>query len=200
MTFFWRSPYSMPSNLTIGLKRRYIKLIVQRDGGYKCFYCDRELQPKKDVFDHLNDNRRDNRPDNLVLACQSCNIKKANDKEMENIALNKLDENENGIFVGENFPNLKEEEQEENGTSKEIQINEKNYDIVEQFITEEIEKNASILYSDTLNSSVYLCKQKTGHGSHNSVRYYIDTLTSPRAPYEKIGKGKDKRIVKRFSN
>jgi len=190
----------MPSNLTIGLKRRYIKLIIQRDGGYKCFYCQKDLQPKKDVFDHLNDSRRDNRPDNLVLACQSCNIKKVSDKEMQDIALNKLDENENGIFVGENFPNLEEEEKEENGPSKEIYINQKNNDIVEQFLTEEIQKKGSLPYKDTVDCCVYLCRKATNHGSHNSVNNYIDSLTCSRGPFEKVGKGKERTIVKRYSN
>ena len=190
----------MPINLTIGQKRRYIKLIIQRDGGYKCFYCDKELRPKKDVFDHLNDSRRDNRPDNLVLACQSCNIKKANDNEMLDIALQKLEANENGIFVGENFPDLEEEEKEENGPSKEIEINQKNYDIVEQFLTEEIQKKSSIPYKDTVDSCVFLCKQATTPGSHNSVNNYTDTLTCSRAPSQKVGKGKERTIVQRYSN
>jgi len=186
--------------LTIGQKRRYIKLIVQRDGGFKCFYCDKQLTQQTGKFEHLNDNWRDSRPDNLVLACQSCNVKKISDTEMQDAAIEKLEKNESGLFVGENFSILNEDEKEENGTSTEIQINERNYDLVEQYLTDQIQKMGSILYNDTLDSCVYLCKTGTRHGSHNSVRGYLDTLTSSVAPYEKTGNGKDKKIVKRYNN
>ena len=124
--------------LTIGQKRRYMRLIVQRDSGFKCFYCDKELTQRTGVFEHLNDDWRDSRPDNLVLACQSCNVKKKNNNDMQDDALEKLEKNENGLFVGENFSVLQEEEKGENTTSKEIEISKKNYAIVEQFLTEEI--------------------------------------------------------------
>jgi len=186
--------------LTIGQKRRYIKHIVQRDGGFKCFFCGKALEQKTGVFEHLNGNWRDSRPDNLVIACQSCNVKKISDMEMQDGAIEKLEKNEMGLFVGENFSVLDEEEKEGNTASKEIEISQRNSAIVEQFLTEEIQEKGSIPYFDTLHTCVYLCTRETGHGSHGSVRNYINTFTCSRAPFVQTGKGENKVIGKRFSN
>ena len=56
-----------------------LPLLIERDGGHFCFYCKSPLSIEKQVYEHLNSNRYDNRSENIVLACQSCNVKKEND-------------------------------------------------------------------------------------------------------------------------
>lgn len=189
----------MARYLTLAQKRQYLQLLIQRDGGFKCYYCGVELTQKTAVFEHLDGSRRDNRLDNLVLACQSCNVKKIKDGNLQDMADSKLEENESGIFVGEKF--LKKlnlsSGPESTEASKEIDINKKNYDITEEYISEAVQSDGSIEYREALNSSVYLCRQETGHGSQQSVRNYISTLTSKVAPFEIIPQGKRKLIVKR---
>ena len=55
-------------------------------------------------------------------------------------------------------------------------------------------------FKDTLNSSVYLCKVKTGHGSHQCVRNYISSLTSSVGPYEIFKEGKKRLIQRRLKS
>ena len=192
----------MSRRLSLSQKRRYLQLLVERDGGFKCFYCKKDLSFKTAVFDHLNDNWRDSSLDNLVLSCQSCNVKKATNSAMKDFALGKQEKNENGMFVGEKFlERLGANTQRTEEASKEIDINVTNFDITEQYLRETIERDGSVVYSDALHSCVYLCREKTGHGSQQSVRNYLATLTSPVAPLEfsKNDDGK-KIIVKRNRN
>ena len=110
------------NRLTYPQKTKYIDIIVARDGGFKCFYCNEKLEYKTGKFEHLNNDHHDNRVENLVLACQSCNIKKYSDSELRNKADEKLEENEFGIFVRER----KYEDSDDDATkqpSKEIDIN-----------------------------------------------------------------------------
>lgn len=38
-----------------------------------CYWCEKPLSWQMAVIDHLNEVKHDNRPDNLVVACNSCN-------------------------------------------------------------------------------------------------------------------------------
>ncbi len=186
----------MPKRLSMGQKRNYLDFLIERDGGFICFYCKETLNYKSDIFDHLNDDWRDNRPENLVLCCQSCNNKKPYSSEMKNMASEKIDLNELSIFVGaRKFPTDKVTEDEPHEISKEIDINTTNFQITEQHITEVIQTDGSILKQDALDSCVYICKKKTGHGSQQSVRNYIATLTSTVAPFEIVRNEDGKKVI-----
>ena len=190
----------MPRNLSHTLKQKYLPLIIQRDNGFNCRYCNSKLDVKTAVFEHLNNRRVDNRLENLVLACQSCNINKINDGDMQEFAMDTLRENEVKIFVGEkNLLEVTQNPSNNTEPSKEIAINVTNYDITQNYITEIIDNDGSIEFKEALNSCVYLCKRKTGHGSQNSVRSYINTLTSIVAPFQITRNGKMKIIVKRVN-
>src|SRR5438309_3220399 len=190
----------MSRRLSFGQKRRYLQLLVERDGGFKCFYCKKALSFKTAVFNHLDDNWRYNDPDNLVLACQSCNVKKVTNSTMKDVAFGKQEKNVQGTFVGERFlerlgANTKRTEE----ASKEIDINVTNFEITQRYLTETIEKDGTVVYSDALNSCVYLCKQKTGHGSQQSVRNYIATLTSLVARFTLMRDKYRKKVIVRRS-
>jgi len=185
----------MGKDLSFGQKMKYLPLLIERDGGFNCVYCRKPLTRKTAIFEHLNGDRRDNRFDNIALSHQSCNIKKKTDGNFSDIAILKREENERGIFVGEkNLQSIISPFQSQE-VSKEISINKVNFDTTEKFIAEKIGNDGFILYSDALDSSVYLCKKNSGHGSHQSVRNYISSLTSPVAPFE-ISKNTDgKKII-----
>lgn len=188
----------MTKRLSMDQKRRYLDFLIERDGGFICFYCKEPLTYTTAIFDHLNDDWKDNRPDNLVLCCQSCNNKKPHDTKMQDMASVKIELNEMSIFVGEKNFGSEEETQE---ISKEIDINTTNFEITEKYITEVTESDGSILWREALDSCVYLCKTKTGHGSQQSVRNYLATLTSSVAPFEVIRREDGKKvIVKRSGN
>ena len=73
----------MSMQLSLNEKRRLLVYLKERDG-WKCIYCRKEFKNQREpIIEHLNDDRNDNRWDNLVLAHQSCNIEKASQKSME---------------------------------------------------------------------------------------------------------------------
>ena len=186
----------MNRRLSLPEKRRFLKMISFRDGGYHCLYCKILLTPRTLIFEHLNGDEYDNRIENLAFSCQSCNIKKAKgDARIERLADRKLEDNKKK-YVGEKFPNIDEKE-ERVESSKEIDINQKSWVITEEFIRDNIMKNGNMSYQDALNSCVYLCKEKTGYGSNNTIRRHIDALSSPIGPFQIVGKGKNRMIVSR---
>jgi len=174
------------------MKIDLLPFLIERDGGCCCFYCKKKLGITEVKFEHLNCNRTDNRPENIVFSCQSCNIKKISTPDLQIMAKEKLKQNEDGNFLSEkNFVEYTGPQ----SVSNEININVSNYDITRKYITEVIQTDGSILKSDALNSCVYLCKEKTGHGSQQSVRNYIDTLISPVGPLMIICDENNKKLI-----
>lgn len=186
----------MSKQLSYPQKHDYLPDLVTRDG-YKCYQCGASFENSNHIYDHLNDDRSDNRFENTAFCCQSCNNKKPYNLDMRIKAREKLRQNEEGNFVREK-KNIGNDSKE---VSAEIEINTSNYEIAQQHITEKIEVDGFINYSDALNSIVFLCKTRTGHGSHQSVRNYILSLTSVVGPFEIVrNQDKKKIIIKRSGN
>ncbi len=178
------------------------KYLVDRDG-YLCFYCKKKFKSVRDPrYEHLNDDETDDREDNLVLAHQSCNILKSTqkDKKYLSMAEYKLIENEKhagDLYVRESF--LKKNSKDE--ASTEIKISKICFDITEKYVTDNVLANGWVVYKETMDSIVYLCRKKIGYGSEQQIRSHIQALTSPVAPFEitKDPKTKKKIIKKRFA-
>ena len=79
--------------------------------------------------------------------------------------------------------------------SYEIEINKQNFSLAEQYLTQIIETDGFLEYKDTVNSIAMLCKKKTEHGSTQSVREYINMLTSREGPFEIVKDDVKKRII-----
>ena len=181
----------MNKNLSDGLKKKYFPILIERDGGFSCFYCDIILNYSSFIYEHLNNDRSDNRIENIVLGCQSCNNKKPSDKTMQEKAIQKLKQNEESNFMRERkYEDLGE-------VSAEIEMNTKNFDIVEEYIIHEVDLRGVLDYTTALNSCTYICKQKTGHGSQQSVRNYISSLTSEEAPFVVVRDENKKKVIVR---
>lgn len=182
----------MIGTLTQRLKLNFLPLLVKRDCGFNCWYCKKPLSIFNYIYEHLNNNRKDNRFENLVLACSSCNNKKPHDPEMKQRGLEKLSQNETSNYLCErkiSEANLTQE------VSNEIDINVSNYEIVEQYISERVKTDGYILYKNALHSCTYLCKEKTGHGSQPCVRNYISALSSEIGPFEIVRDDNKKKII-----
>lgn len=186
----------MKKQLTQNDKIKVFEQLVERDGGFRCFYCKKSFDEKTSILEHLNNNRNDNRLDNLVLSCQSCNIKKIDVTTLQDLAYEKLEMNENKIFVREKDLKKIASEKSQEG-SKEIDINIKNSDITKKFISDRVDLGGFVEFKDALDSCVYFCKTITGHGSHQSVRNYIAALTSSVSPFEIIKNEHKKKIIVR---
>lgn len=187
----------MSRQLSAKQKQEYLPILIARDGGFNCIYCKGPLNIDTLIFEHLNNNRNDSRIENIALAHQSCNIKKASSYDYQIIAAEKLKENESKMFVGEKIYMPTEAKE----ASTEIDINVTNFEITEQFLRERITTDGSMEFTDALNSIAYLCKKKTGHGSQQSVRNYISILTSSVGQFM-ITKNEEKKkiIVRRTGN
>ena len=182
----------MRKSLSSAQRKKFFPELCERDNGLNCWYCKCKLDLNRVVFDHLNENPQDNRIDNLVLACQSCNVSRITDGELHERGLEKLEENEKTMFVREKI------DSSESIISKEIDINQKNTRITEKFVSSLIDETGSVLYSEVLDACVFLCQKHSGHGSHQSVRNYLASLTSIVGPFKEIRNEQNKRtIVKR---
>jgi len=187
----------MITTLTKRIQTVLLPFIIQRDLGFNCWYCKLPLFFFRYVFEHLSDNREDNRIENLVLACYQCNKKKVHDPEMKQRALKKLSENETSDYLRERKFLIDELTQE---ASPEIEINVANTEITKKFITERLELDGFILFSEALYCSVYLCREKTGHGSPQSAREYIKILTCEVAPFKIVRDENNRKIIVKRCN
>jgi hypothetical protein len=187
----------MAGYLSYTQRKKIVPLIIERDG-YSCYLCGIEFKdPKEPRLEHLeNGMPLNNDLDNLALAHQSCNIKKANDiNAYIDIIEAKQEENRTTIYVRERKPNKKY-------ASSEIEISNACYSITEEYLIDKILQHGWINYKETLPSIVYLCKKKTGHGSNVQIRNHLDTLTSKEAPFmiEVVNDGsKKKKIIRKRS-
>ena len=184
----------MTKTLTSTIKKDNLPKLIRRDDGFTCLYCLKYLNGDY-VFDHLDDNRFHNEIENLALSCQSCNVKKANSIELKIIAQEKRKKNEEMAL------NYMEDATASENLPSEIEINKALYNFTKQYIYERVNTDGSIPCADALNEIVYLCQEKFGHGSEQTVRRYINQLTCGVADYQVIRDGKNnKQIVKRKLN
>jgi len=179
----------MNRTLTSKMKLEYLPILIKRDGGFKCFYCSKNLLNGYWVYEHLDDNPTHSYIENIVLACPSCNVKKKDNFDMHFLALEKKKRNE------ESNSTCERESEETIPFSNEIEINKQNFEITQQYLTELIETDGSIEYKDAINSVAMLCKKKTGHGSTQSVREYLNMLVSREGPFDIVKDDKKKRII-----
>jgi len=168
--------------------------LLDRDG-VKCLYCVLKLDPNDCVIDHLNNNEYDNDDENLVLCHEKCNLDKRNNPEYQIIAQEKLESNQKRVFKSYM------EDKSQYGNSPEIEHNVNVKQFVKQFLTEKIQTDGEIEYSDALNGLTYLCSEKFDHCSQVTIRRHLDALCSPYSPFMKIKNNSGKFvIVKRIGN
>jgi len=165
-------------------------LLIQRDS-LNCIYCTEKINPNDCDIDHLDNNPKENELWNLVLTHHKCNCEKRKNTDYDLIAHDKINLNQSQIFV----PKLEDNSPLE--ASTEIQININSRQIAERYITEQIQINSSLEYQNALNSITFLCNEKTGHGSQQSTRNYISSLTCSIAPFMISKNDEGKRIIVR---
>jgi len=180
----------MVRTLTTSKKLRFFPLLIERDG-FRCFYCKKNFKNKDYIYEHLNDNRNDNRIENIVLAHQNCNIEKIENWDYKLFASEKLKENEDGLFLGEKSAGC------EGGISTEITISHQCYSVTYERLAEIINAYGKYEFKEALYDCIFLCREKTGNGSEQAIRRHILALTSSVANFEIIKKDKKKWIVKR---
>ena len=184
----------MTRHLTINQKHQFFPTLMMWYGGLICLFCKTKLDINSFVYEHLNNNRQDNRIENIAFACQSCNNKKPHDADMQIIAIEQLASNEKRNFMGERKITTEIRE-----ASTEIEINQDNSELTEKYISERVSADEYVEFKDALDSIVYLCRKATGHGSQQSIRNYISSLTSSAGPFVITKDGNKKKIIVRRS-
>jgi len=186
----------MTRTLTQTIKNKFLHQLIERDD-YVCYLCEQPLGKMDYVYEHLDDNRHHNNIENIALAHQSCNVKKIKDFDMQIKAQEKLKQNEEMCLSERKLEDKTGNER----YSSEISINTENYSFTEQYISEHVGTDGSMLYSDALNSITFLCKKRTGHGSDQAVRRYLNQLTCKESPFMISKNDEGKRvIIKRLEN
>ena len=178
----------MTKSLTQSLKQKFLPMLINRDKGFACFYCKKTLTDEY-VFDHLSSKRQDNRIENLVLACQSCNIKKIESVEFQLMADEKLLQNEE---LGLHY--LEDPTAHENNSS-EIEINTSLYNFHKKYINEQIALEGKYAFNDAIAELPFLCQDRFGHGSEMSTRRYLKQFTSKVSDLQIIKDDKNKKII-----
>ena len=184
-------------HLTPKQRRELTDIIVARGDPYCCFYCHYEFKNVKECWlEHLDDDRTNNNPDNIVFTCRNCNVKKQHDESLRVQAREKLRVNQMMNYVR----NWKELQKLQKESSEAVAINESNCNTTIKWLEERLPLGSSntVLLKEAVDTITCECKYNTGHGSQQSIRNYIDYLTSssPKAPFE-IFKQDNKRYIRR---
>ncbi len=184
----------MQKLLTENQKIVKAEYLIRRDGN-RCVFVNHELDPRDCEIEHLDNNPSNNENWNLALSCHAHNCQKKNNADFQIISQEKIKQNKSQIFI------QKLEDHSPREASTEIQININSRQIAEQFLSERVRTDGSLEFQDALNSITFKCTEKTGHGSQQSTRNYIDSLTCSIAPFmiSKNDEGK-KIIVERQGN
>jgi len=178
----------MIKTLTQSLKQKDLPILIQRDNGFLCFYCQEPLKGDY-IFEHLNSNRQDNRIENLVLACQPCNIKKIHYSDYGLMAQDKLEQNEEA-----GLKYLEDEGAHENNSS-EIEIGKLLYRFTEQYLSERIAADINISFDDTLDELTYHAQKRFGHGAEPTFRRILKPLTCKDSQFQVVRNDKNKKII-----
>jgi hypothetical protein len=184
-------------HLTPNQRRQLTDIILARGDSYRCFYCHYVFENVKECWlEHLDDDRTNNTPDNIVFTCRSCNSKKVHDESMKVQAREKLRVNQMMYYVRD----WKELQKLQKESSEAVAINESNCNTTIKWLEERLPLGSSntVLLKEAVDTITFECKDKTGHGSQQSIRNYIDYLTSsaPKALFEIFKQG-NKRYIRR---
>jgi len=181
--------------LTEAKKRLYLPRLIQDQGGFVCYQCDETLIPDHYCFEHLSNRRNDSRYENVALCCNSCNIKKIDNFDMKLKATDLLKKKEEAGLK------YLEDKTAHEQHSSEIQINQALYNFTKQYINEYVQTDGKYSFDDAVAELPFLCQERFGHGSEQTIRKYIKQLTCGVAPLQVIKDESNKKwICKRVMN
>lgn len=186
----------LTKHLTDRQKAESLDILIKRDEGYCCWYCKKPFSLSQSIkaphlFDHLNNNRTDNRIDNVVLCCESCNRRKVDDFDMEFLAKDKLHDNEKRDYMREKFEN-----KTRNREDSEVRISKTNYQICYLYVIKKVDQFGQIDFKKTVQTVVWRCRQNNNTGSEQSVYKYLAIMCNEEAPYE-IVKIDGKKVIRK---
>ena len=150
-------------HLTPNQRRQLTDIILARGDAYSCFYCHYDFKNIEECWlEHLDDDRTNNTPDNIVFTCRSCNVKKQHDESMRLQAREKLRVNQMMNYVR----NWKELQKLQKESSEAVAINESNCNTTIKWLEERLPLGSSntVLLKEAVDTITCECKYNTGHG------------------------------------
>lgn len=197
-------------SLTVAVKSKRTPLIIERDypngEEFICCYCEQRFLKNnplwKKTWEHLDNDETNQELWNLKWAHWYCNQKKKTFTDYHIIArefIKKNQEWQNKFDFEEFLRERKIKQPVEEHT--EIELNIAHYEEATKFLAERLpDEDARHLLTDTINCISLRCRKKTGHGSSQSVRNYINELCCSEGNY-KIQKISGKNyILRRIGN
>jgi len=178
------------SFLTESKKKAWLPRLIEDQGGFVCYQCDETLKPGHYCFEHLNNHRDDSRYENVSLCCNRCNIKKIDDMDMQLKADELLRTKEEA-----GLKYLEDQTAHENNSS-EIEINKALYNFTKQYIGEHVQTDGKYSFDDAISELPFLCQERFGHGSEQTIRRYVKQITCGVAPFQVIKDESNKKSLR----
>jgi len=178
------------------IKRKFDPLIDDRDGK-DCFYCEKPFPTKKlgilsfpidknlaKEYDHLNNDKTDNRLENLVHAHRICNQQKKHSNKLIMKAKAKLRDNERSAEIPVSHANTDKE------TATETDSNAIFCEIALKSLADHLQpkgqlpaKTDELMYKEFLDLIAGKAYKITGHASQNTFRRIVDMFCTVDYPY-----------------
>ena len=163
------------SRLSSRMKLQYYPFLIERDGN-RCFYCQESFTNETTYeYDHLDNNVKDSRPENLVLCHHHCNVRKKYSQVWQDKALGKLRMNEASKCVCGN-------ENKKLGTHKEQTssqaISQTNNRIALDYLNELLNTRDILYCKDYADATKNRCFNINGTGSQSAIYRYLDSFTN----------------------
>ncbi len=197
--------------LTQNQKAKWTPLIIRRDYSdceeHVCFYCEQRFIPSNpkcvQEWDHLNNNKGDSRPENLVWAHADCNKKKKYNIDWQILAQEKLSANvkwHDSESLGEGGKISDKNTQ----PNEQIDANKTASQLTEEYLNERLlgrggnpSSETELDYNETKDSLTYLHYKKYEHGSQNTFDRILKMLTSESAPFDRKKRDGRMKIFRR---
>lgn len=176
------------------LERDYPNSLLEKsDPDYAeqtCCYCEQRFMPKnplyKKTFEHLDNDNTNQELWNLAWAHWKCNQDKKNTSDLQIQAKVIISHNQQWE-ENHSFDSLKERDKTvENDDRTETEMQESSMPIVERYLAKNLTDDKDVIHmTKALDSIAFLIYKATGHGSQQTVRRYINMLTSDDGKYER---------------
>ncbi len=164
------------SRLSQNKKRKLDPFLDERDGKI-CLFCKEGFSATHPhEYEHLNNNYKDSRPENLVKAHHECHVKKIRNPEYQVIAHEKQIENERQAYTCERTL-------ADSGTRNDLtscqEISKTNTNITKQFLQEHTLHGNSIVVKDAVNAIMNICQESNRTGSQPAIYRYVESMSNP---------------------
>ena len=180
------------------MNERALKFILRRDApkGTKlvCLFCGEKFETGKIgggrmVFDHLDNNSRNNNYANLALVHQRCNQRKRTYGDYQLIALEKM--RVNAAYVPP-LPAGPDQRENEN-----VRIGHTISNFVKEYLEVNCPAGALLNFNDAANDVSYLLQQKFAVGSPATAKRHLGVFTCNAAPWSLVEIDGKRMIVKK---